>query len=577
MPPPLLNRFLQDDVVEAVLEETAPDKRTVKEARLLRRPRTALAGRVLSRAGKRWLKVDRAVANTDWVLDGADDVKDGAFVVGAIAGDVVRLARVVDEGQVEIEALLVRHRLPGDASAAVVAAADAAPSIAAIIAQELPRRRDLRDLVVVTIDGPATRDIDDALACFPADDDGGLRVVVAIADVDAVVGAGSVVDRDAAERGTSVYLPDRVIPMLPRSLSEDRLSLVEGQDRLCLCAELRVDADGRVSSVDVQEGVLRSTARLTYDAVRAFLDDGDAAAVPAAVHDTLRRLRAVAARLSVQRAARGGGAVDRAEARQSFDDEGQPTAVTETPSTSAHLLVERLKVAANEAVAAVLVARGLPGLYRVHDAPDLVATRQLREAAQGLGVEAGFSLAAPLSPLALAAFDVQITGTVVEPAARALLRRLLGPARYQRPPGMHFGLAAPLYLHFTSPIRRYADLVVHRILKRFLRGERDFAGGDLGNASLDVVAAAVDDAARRAAKAEGERTRSLVARALAGRIGETVSARVVGFKPFGALVQLPGIVALLDPQGGAVALGSAVDVVITAVDPVLGRVDVRRA
>ncbi len=582
VPPPLLNRFLQDDVVDARFEQTGA-KRSVVEATLVQRPRTELCGRVLTRGAKRFLKVDRAIANTDWPLVGA--APDGAFVVAAIAEkdgvDVANVLRVVPEEQAEIEGLLVRHRLFGDPSEAVLAAAAAAPAIDDVIAAAAfnPRqrgskrgRRDLRDLVVVTIDGPSTKDIDDALACLPADSDGALRVIVAIADVDALVSAGSVLDDDARARGTSVYLPDRVIPMLPRSLSEDRLSLVEGADRLCLCAELRVDVDGVVTAVDVDEGLLRCAARLSYDGVRDFLERGDSAAVPASTHDTLRRLRAVGARLGVQRAARGGVAVDRAEAKLSFDQAGQPIGVTEMESTSAHLLVERLMVAANEAVARYLVDRGLPGLFRVHDAPDVEHTRALAEAARGLGIEAGFSTTTPLSPLGLASFDAQILHTSVEPAARALLRRLLGPARYQPEPSQHFGLAAPLYLHFTSPIRRYADLVVHRVLKRWLHGSRDFAAD---RAALPALARHVDGAAARAAKAENERTRSLVARAFATRIGETVSGRIIGHKPFGALVQLPGIVALL-PDADA-PLGSAVDVVIVAVDPVLGRVDVKPA
>ena len=587
VPPPTLNRFLQDDVVDAVFERNG-DKRTVKAATLVQRPRTELCGRVLTRAGKKFLKVDRAIANTDWLLQGADEISDGAFVVAAIENDrdpavvdLVRFLRAVPEDQAEIEGLLVRHRLFGDASADVRAAAATAPAIDDLIATELSRRRDLRGLVVVTIDGPSTKDIDDALAVLPADADGALRVIVAIADVDALVSVGTVLDDDARARGTSVYLPDRVIPMLPPELSEDRLSLVEGADRLCLCAELRVDVDGVVTAVDVQEGVMRSTARLSYDAVRDFLDKGDVTAVAPATHDTLRRLRAVAARLGVQRAARGGVAVDRAEAKLHFDKDGQPIGVSETESTSAHLLVERLMVAANEAVARFMVDRGLPGLFRVHDAPDVEHTRTLSEASRGLGVEAAFSSTTALSPLGLAAFDAQIKHTSVESAARALLRRLLGPARYQAQPAPHFGLAAPLYLHFTSPIRRYADLVVHRVLKSYLRGERDFAATSAGLAHIAVV---VDSAAGRAARAESERTRSLVARAFASRIGERVSARVIGHKPFGALVQLPGMIALLPPDetseggsGGTAVLGSAIDVVVVAVDVVLGRVDVKRA
>jgi ribonuclease R len=577
VPPPMLNAFLQDDVVDADVDVDAFGKRTAVAVRLVHRPREALLGRLLTRNAKRFLRVDRAVANTDWPIDDAADLKDDAIVVAAIVGDRCRALRTVSDKDADSESLLLRHRLRGAQSDDVEAAVAAAPAIKDLIARELPRRRDLRDLVVVTIDGPSTKDIDDALACGPADDDGGYSVVVAIADVDAVVEAGGVVDVDAFARGTSVYLPDRVIPMLPRALSEDRLSLVEGEDRLCLCAELRVDADGCVTAVDVYEGVMRSTARLTYDAVAEFLDKGDDNAVPAGVKETLLRLRAVAARLSVQRAARGGVAVDRAEARLSFDDAGRPVGVVEAVTTSAHLLVERLMVAANEGVAAFLVARGLPGVYRVHDAPDLAATQALRAGAHELGVEAGFSMKKPLSPLALAAFDAQITGTSVEPAARTLLRRLLDPARYQTTPSMHFGLAAPLYLHFTSPIRRYADLVVHRVLKRFLRGERADSFDAAARAALDAAAAAVDDAARRAARAESERTKSLVAQSYAGRIGERVRARVVGQKPFGLLVQLPGIVALLpDLTEGDAALGSAVDVEVVAVDVALGRIEARR-
>jgi ribonuclease R len=233
-------------------------------------------------------------------------------------------------------------------------------------------------------------------------------------------------------------------------------------------------------------------------------------------------------------------------------------------------------VAANEAVAAFLVERGLPGLFRVHDAPDSDATRALADAARALGVEAGFAASTALSPRGLAAFDAQIKDTAIEPAARVLLRRLLGPARYQPRPSPHFGLAAPLYLHFTSPIRRYADLVVHRVLKRFLRGERDFAAL---SATLPALARAIDDAAGRASRAEVERTRLLITRALQGRVGERYAVRVVGHKPFGTLVQLPGMLANLPDVDGITrpALGSALDVVIAAVDVDLGRVEVIRA
>jgi ribonuclease R len=572
VPPPLLKGLLHDDLVSAEVE-VAGDRATARSVRLLSRPRTELCGSVVVlKGGSRLLRVDRAVANGDWGLDGADDVEDGAVIVAAIVGDRARLTARVAPGDERLTALCVRYRLARDASADVEAAAAAAPAIDAVIASELPRRRDLRSECLVTIDGPSTKDIDDAVACLPADDDGALRVLVAIADVGALVEEGSVLDVDARSRGTTVYLPDRVFPMLPRGLSEDRLSLVEGRDRLCLGCELRIDAEGVVTAVDVFEGVMRSRARLDYDAVAAFLDKGEEGAVVDDVKPTLRRLRTAAARLSVQRAARGGVAVDRGEARLHFDADGRPVGVTEATTTSAHLLIERLMVAANEGVARWCHDRGVPTLYRVHEAPDLERTATLADAAAALGIEAGFSRRRPLSPLGLAAFDAQVEGTVIAASARLLLRRLLGPAHYTPEPVPHFGLAAPLYLHFTSPIRRYADLQVHRFLKRWLRGERDFSPAAAGLADL---AASIDDAARRATRAEEERLRTLVAATLVERVGESVPGRVVGFKPFGALVQLPGIVATM--PSGDVALGAAVLVRIVAVDVDLGRVEVALA
>jgi ribonuclease R len=358
--------------------------------------------------------------------------------------------------------------------------------------------------------------------------------------------------------------------MLPRKLSEDLLSLVEGADRPALTAEIRIDVEGNITSCDVHEAMIRSTARLTYDAVAKFLDDGDAAAVPAATHETLRLLRAAAARLSQARSERGGKDVEREEISVRVDERGAPVGLERRTTDVAHLLVERLMVAANEAVAQYLVERGLPGVFRVHDPPTLEKSKALAEAARGLGVVAGFSTSAPLSPKALAAFDRQIRGTKNEDAIESALRRLLGPARYTTIPSMHFGLAAPLYLHFTSPIRRYADLAVHRILKRYLRGERNLVRAD---AALEQVCAHLNDRAHRAAKAESERERVLTARLYQSRIGEKVRVVVVGNKPQGALVQLEGALALL--PGGSRPLGDVIDVVIASVDEELGRIDVK--
>lgn len=565
VPPPDLNRFLADDLVTCDVEESGT-KRTARNLKLLERPRTRLFGRTTKRGGKSWLHIDPLVANTNWPLEG--DAPDGVDVLARIADDRAIVERVVAGTDAELERLLARHDLASEHAPEVVAAAEGAQAPA------VHGRRDLRGVVTVTIDGPSTKDIDDALLAFAPDDEGALRVIVAIADVSSVVEADGVLDKDARARATSVYLPGRTLPMLPRRLSEDLLSLNEGQDRPALTAELRIDVEGRVTAVDVHEAMILSTARLSYDAVTAFLDHDDKEAVPAATHETLRLLRAASARLSQARSERGGKDVEREEISVRLDEQGAPTGLDVRRSDVSHVLVERLMVAANEAVARFLVERGLPGVYRVHEPPTLERTRALADAAQALGIVAGFSTSAPLSPKALAAFDRQIHGTKHERAVESALRRLLGPARYTTEPGMHFGLAAPLYLHFTSPIRRYADLLVHRILRRWLHGDRSIPLRD-ERQRLEAMCEAINDKTHHAARAETERERVLVARYFAKKIGEKTRGVVVGNKPQGALVQIGGALALL--PGEPRKLGEALDVMIASVDEELGRIDVKLA
>jgi ribonuclease R len=192
-------------------------------------------------------------------------------------------------------------------------------------------------------------------------------------------------------------------------------------------------------------------------------------------------------------------------------------------------------VAANEAVARWLVERGLPGLFRVHDRPLPDRVHQLAAFAHNFGIEAGFG--PDLSPRGLAAFEAQYKDTPLAPAMQSVLGRLLGPARYTVHPSPHFGLAAPLYLHFTSPIRRYADLVVHRVVKKYLAGDRAMKAGD---DAFEALGERVNRAAAAAAKAETERHRMLVARLFASRVGEAVAGHIVSVQAFGLVVQIEG-------------------------------------
>jgi ribonuclease R len=252
-------------------------------------------------------------------------------------------------------------------------------------------------------------------------------------------------------------------------------------------------------------------------------------------------------------------------------------------------MIERFMVAANEAIATWLHSRGVPAPFRVHAPPEPERVRDLAEFAHHFGVESGFGRS--LTPLALAGFDAQITGLPSEQAIRSVLRGVLGPARYTVEPSLHFGLAARLYLHFTSPIRRYADMAVHRLVKEYLAGARTFVTDD---PETEALSAHINDRARVAAKAEAERQRMLEAEFMAAHVGEVHAARVVRIMPFGLLVQLDvsgagGVVPFeslpdgpyrTDPretqarsETRTFAIGMALKVKVVSADPALGRVE----
>jgi ribonuclease R len=590
--PPDLNPYLDGDLVSAVIVPADGGRTTATALALVERQRSELFGNVTTRGKRRFLRVDRVVANTDWPFEegSADTLEDGAFVVARIKGNAVVPLRTVTPGaDLGLERCVVRHGIRATFSEEVLAAARAAAA-----APRLGERRDLREVPTVTIDAATTTDIDDALSVFPPGPDGALRVLVSIADVDAFVPEGSPVDVEARLRGTSVYLAGRVIHMLPEVLASDAASLHQGKERPALTAELRIDPEGRVTAVDLYPSLLRSTARLTYDAVAELMATGRSSGVPDAVVPTIRWLRTAAARLSSVRAARGGVELGRDEAYVSFDPATrEPTHIEPRGDTDAHRLVERLMVAANEAVATWLADRGMPGVFRVHDEPAPERVEMLESFAHNFGIEAGFG--PKLSPRGLAAFEAQFRGATVAPAIRTVLGKMLGPARYTVHPGPHFGLAAPLYLHFTSPIRRYADLLVHRIVKRYLAGDRALAAGD---PALEALAQQINRAALVASKAEAERHRMVVARWFASKVGERAHGNVVSVKPFGLVVQLEGtgatgtvaMDALPDGpykvEGGGYAavgeqrrfvMGEPLEVVIAGTNEELGRVELTLA
>jgi ribonuclease R len=588
--PPLLNPLLEGDVVRATVTTAADGRSTATDLHLVTRTRTDVFGEVVSRRGAWFIRVDRAVSNTDWPLAiTGEPPLEGRFVVARIGEDgVARAESMLPAGRdPSLERVMARYGLTRDFDPAALA--DAARMAA--VPHALGARRDLRDVPTVTVDAPTTRDIDDAIGVLPAGDDGALRLLVSIADASAFVPEGSALDRAARARGTSVYLAGEVLPMLPDGLSSEWISLLPDQDRLCLTVEMRIDAEGEVLAADVYESVIRSWGRLDYTETAAFLDHGTLSPRMDRLREVMPWFRTASARLAVARGRRGGVVLTRDEARVTFDrDKATPTGIERVTSNSAHLMIERFMVAANEAIATWLHARGVPAPFRVHAPPDPERVHDLTAFAHHFGVETGFGAMKALTPLALASFDAQIAGSPSEDALRSVLRGVLGPARYTATPSIHFGLAAPLYLHFTSPIRRYADLAVHRVLKEYLHGRRAF----VPDAEVEALAVHINERARGATRAEAERQRMLEAAYLAGHLGEEHAARITRVRPFGLLVQLDesGAEGLLPlealPDGPyrvdaretvargeqrAFTIGDAVRVSIAAADPALGRVE----
>ena len=384
-------------------------------------------------------------------------------------GKVVRRIGRPDTARDVIEALMLDRGLRRRFDPVVEREArDAAESVGER-ERQAGRRRDLRDLVTFTIDPPTARDFDDAISVEELDG-GAVRVWVHIADVAAHVPAGSPVDREAYRRGTSVYVPGAVEPMLPEALSNRACSLVPGQDRLAVTVELEFDG-AKVRRTAFHRSLIRSDARLDYPQVDRIFAGVERAEEPWAA--PLASARRVAAALQAERESRGALEVESVEPEFAFSREGHVTGLAPSEQTESHRVIEHLMIAANEAVATLLETRRLPTLYRVHERPDPPRVERLVEQLAALDV--------PTPPLPdpmtgqqaldavgeisrLVAAEVRRRGGRGRLAFTSLVLRTLKQAHYAPRNVGHAGLRSPRYCHFTSPIRRYPDLVAHRAL-----------------------------------------------------------------------------------------------------------------
>ncbi|MEE9265373.1 MAG: ribonuclease R [Gammaproteobacteria bacterium] len=436
----------------------------------------------------------------------------------------------------EIDVAIRAHELPFQWPDAVIAEAQALPS--SVTAAASRGRTDLRDKALVTIDGADARDFDDAVFCTRTPS--GWKLTVAIADVAAYVKPGTPLESEARLRGTSVYFPQRVLPMLPEKLSNGLCSLRPDEDRLCMACELQVGRDGQISRSRFFEAVMRSAARLTYDEVAAAVVERDAQArrTLSDIIEHLDELHALYTALKRARERRGAIDLDTREARIVFGADQKIESIGSQTRNDAHRLIEECMIAANVAAAHFLERHRIPALYRVHDrpAPDKVA--ELREFLN----EVGMKLAGGARPEArhFAALLKRTAGRDDGELIQSVLLRSLAQAAYSPRNIGHFGLGLKSYAHFTSPIRRYPDLLVHRAIKHLIN-KRSGERFDYDTDALVSLGAHATMAERRADDATRDAVSWLKCEYMLDHVGECFAGSIMGVTSFGLFVTLDDI------------------------------------
>lgn len=558
IPPEALAGLLDGDRVLARVEPTARGP-VAKVEKVLSRARSLVTGELHRRGESAWVECPREVLGTPIVIPpgeegGGDEVEDGTVVevvitqypthVTSAIGRVVRVIGRAGELSVEIDRLITDAGVPRVFTPETLEAAAALPD--APSPEDAKGREDVRDIPLCTIDGETAKDFDDAVHGRMEGQD--FVLLVAIADVSHYVQEDSPLDEDALQRGTSVYFPGAVIPMLPEALSNGICSLNPHVDRLVLCAELVVSPRGLLKRARFFEGIMRSHARLTYNQVWSYFE-GDKATtegIPLEVRDSLDVLRQAARALRQARQRRGSMDFELPETVIEVDEDGEPTRLYPLERNEAHKLIEDLMLAANEAVAERFMSRGLPAIYRIHEPPNLEKVERFLRLARVIAVEQGVRPPPEKKGTVPSSKDIR---AILAPLGDSRLRRVLDflllrammQARYSSENVGHYSLASDAYTHFTSPIRRYPDLAVHRLLRAHIRRPRSKPREDEAEAQTNVLeelAARCSDAERRAVGLERNIDALMGAWVMRDRLGEELTGAVSGCAEFGVFVRL---------------------------------------
>jgi ribonuclease R len=530
------------------------------------------------------------------------EITDFPTVGRPARGRIIEVLGPPDAFGVDVEIIIRKHHLPHVFPANVLAEATASAeqTVERLETDEIRRRRDFRGLNIVTIDGEAARDFDDAVLVTSLAN-GNWELQVHIADVSHYVRPGTALDLEARLRGTSVYFPDRAIPMLPSQLSSGMCSLRPDEDRLVLSCVMEIDGRGEVLGYEISEGIIRSVKRMTYTQIQGVIDGNvETRAEFAELVPEFERMYELALKLNAKRHRRGSIDFDLPEPVIQFDPDGNMEAIVRSQRGWSHRLIEEFMLSANECVATWIESQGVASVYRIHEVPDPKRIVDFEETASQFGYSLGFSSlpvkriqtkgdrrdargssrqakthevaeSIPVTPQMYQKLKAKIAGKAEERILSYLMLRSLKQARYSEKNVGHFALASPSYTHFTSPIRRYPDLIVHRLLRELIRSgvdtkgsailsdspqpwgekragkghgeksERPVLEGPIPEAELGAIAAESSQSERRADDAERELIEWKKIKFMQDRVGEDFNAIILSCTKYGFFVELDSL------------------------------------
>lgn len=534
----------------------------------------------------------------------------GRFGTSALTGEITEILGHMDDPGVDILSIIRAYNLPQSFPEEVMEEVRQIPQVIPTDRDE-GEREDWRDVLTVTIDGPDTKDIDDAISVRRLkDEDAAWELGVHIADVAEYVKENTALDLEARKRATSNYLVDRVIPMLPHELSNGICSLNPGEDRFALSCIMRMDKTGNVTEARIAETVIRSDAKLSYPGVMQLFDEKDESEIKAqlslqgmkrgiitkshAIAAMLRRGLRLSGILSKKRMADGAIDFEFPECKIHLDTDGHVTEIVPYERNAATMMIENFMVAANETVAEHFYWLGVPFVFRTHGVPDEEKMQNLRKFVQSYGYRLNWKQG-EIHPKELQTLLAGLKGKPEEATISVMTLRSMQRAMYTTTCGGHFGLALRYYCHFTSPIRRYPDLQIHRIIKEYQRGKLTAKRRSHYDSLLPEVCRQSSDMERRADEAERETNKQKMCEYMKGHLSEAFTGSISGVTGWGIYVQLPNTVEGLVPvrslrddyysyveekallvgerTGKSFGLGQKINVVVSSVDTTARTID----